>query len=737
MRKGNNKNSSSAKSKEEVKVKEKEQAKEKKDKKSNALVSSAKSQLSSLKQDSSINIFQSIGARLLLIIFASIVICVSTVGIVSYQKAKGLLETNVADASMQTIKQVGNSIDTVLKSYIDISFQIMFDSIIVKSMEVITSTDKTYELLEANRNINEKLSNYMVTNNTIKNIALIPLSKADPIINGSLTQNTLNMKTGDEYRSAAWFKAAEEESGATIWIEPQAEGILDTTPYESVALARLSRNLSNADLSFMIVIEFNADQLFNAAYTVDFGDGSEVAVMDNNLNYAFSQNKERYGSEPNVAIEETTTELTSSSRTVTGADGQSYLAVFQTLQNYDQWRILGTIPIERLAEQAAPISQITIIICIIAGIIAVGIGIFVMKNVGAPLSQLSRQMEKGAKGDLTVRASVKARKDEIGKLALSFDAMMEQISALATQTTHSAAEVLKTASQLSETSNKTAIAAKEIAVATDEIAGGATSLAVEAEKGTDLTNKINEQMEQVNEYADQMSSSAREVENASQQGLSYMSELIDKTASTEQMTRAMVDKVNSLQDSTKSIVKILDVLNSITQQTNILSLNATIEAARAGAAGKGFMVVADEIRQLADQSRHSIEVVGQITAQISNEIKETVNVLTEAYPLFQEQIGSVKEANQLFLSVQAQMEQFKNNMNVVTEAFEELNKSQEILSDSMNSVSAVAEQSSATSEEVASLSTEQLSISQNLVQLSEQLQQVSNNLKDSLTKFKI
>ena len=82
----------------------------------------------------------------------------------------------------------------------------------------------------------------------------------------------------------------------------------------------------------------------------------------------------------------------------------------------------------------------------------------------------------------------------------------------------------------------------------------------------------------------------------------------------------------------------------MTKQTNILSLNATIEAARAGTAGKGFMVVADEIRKLADQSRQSIDVVGQITETIQREIDETVNVLSDAYPIFQEQISIGKRS---------------------------------------------------------------------------------------------
>src|SRR5690606_8652605 len=131
------------------------------------------------------------------------------------------------------------------------------------------------------------------------------------------------------------------------------------------------------------------------------------------------------------------------------------------------------------------------------------------------------------------------------------------------------------------------------------------------------------------------------------------------------------------------------------------------------------MVVADEIRKLADQSRQSIDVVAQITAKISGEIEETVLVLSDAYPIFQERIGSVKEANSIFVTVQEQMGHFASKLEDVTNSVEELNQSQSVLAVAMTNVSAVAEEASATSEEVASLSSEQLAISEGLVQLSE------------------
>src|SRR5690606_4809182 len=156
-------------------------------------------------------------------------------------------------------------------------------------------------------------------------------------------------------------------------------------------------------------------------------------------------------------------------------------------------------------------------------------------------------------------------------------------------------------------------------------------------------------------------------------------------------------KVDHLKESTSSITQILEVLNDITRQTNILSLNATIEAARAGSAGKGLMVVADEIRKLADQSQNLIQTVAQITAKIQSEIGETVDVLSQAYPLFQEQIGSVKEADLIFKNVQSQMNGFIQQLDGVTASIHELENSQHSLSEAMGSVSAVSEQSSATS----------------------------------------
>ncbi|MFC5528743.1 methyl-accepting chemotaxis protein [Cohnella yongneupensis] len=232
-----------------------------------------------------------------------------------------------------------------------------------------------------------------------------------------------------------------------------------------------------------------------------------------------------------------------------------------------------------------------------------------------------------------------------------------------------------------------------------------------------------------------MSQSAAEMVEVSEDGTEQMNRLIGKTSKTESMTRSMIDKVEKLKESTGSIRKILIMLNSITNQTNILSLNASIEAVRAGAAGKGFMVVAEEIRKLADQSRQSIQVVGEITELIQGEIEETVNVLTEAYPLFQEQMSSVKDTDSLFRRVREQMGELISDMEEATRSIRDLDKVQVELSGSMSNVSAVSEQASATSEEVASLTVQQRHASDGLVELSGKLEGLSAALKETLSRF--
>jgi methyl-accepting chemotaxis protein len=697
-----------------------------------AISQAAKSATTSIKGTKLSNPIKSVGTKLFLIIFCSIIACVMTVGLMAYSKSKSIVEKKVSEASFETIKQVANNLDVIYRTYEDLSLQILIDKDFHSIVRKMTESEEEYAKFEASRNLGDKMQNYLMGNSTIVSMMLLPVNpKLDVITAGSATNNS-----AEKLMKTAWYMDTLKNAGKASWIPPQPEGLANASGVPTIGLSRLIKDTTTSESSYVLLMEIPVSSIAERFSDVSLGKDSQLAIVDADSNYITNPDETMIGKTASITLPKEGDKSQEDSVKMKTTNGEDVLATYKTFAAMD-WKLVGTVPVKELVKDAKAIQNMTWITVFVAALIAIAIGILVIMTIAKPLVKLRNLMTEGASGNLTVRSEMNNRQDEIGELSKSFNLMMTQITALAVQTTRSAEDVLLTATELSDASRKTAISAKEIAVATEEIAGGATSLAVEAERGTDLTGHIDVQMKKVIDANEQMVRSAQEVEKASEQGTAYMGVLIQKTGMTEEMTRSMVEKVDALKESTGSIVKILDVLNNLTKQTNILSLNATIEAARAGAAGKGFMVVADEIRKLADQSRQSIDVVGQITEKIRGEIDETVHVLSDAYPLFQEQIGSVKEANQIFLTVSGQMGQLTQRLELVTDSIGQLDESQSVLAEAMTNVSAVAEESSATSEEVASLSTEQLSISDGMVRLSEKLDTVSRELKDSLAQFKI
>ncbi|SEC74018.1 methyl-accepting chemotaxis protein [Paenibacillus sp. GP183] len=675
------------------------------------------------------NPVKSVGMKLFLMFFISILLFVLVVGMVSYQLSKGVIKEKVSVGSQQTITQAGKKLDFVFQTLEDTTLQIMLDKEIQDLLAAVPNIKSgSYESLESSRKITDKLNVFLFANKNIKSLQLY--ETGGKLIN--MVGNSTSL-SGANVSGEAWFKQTMENNGKASWLDTKEKGYSGGTA-SSFAIGRVLKNTTTSNNSGILLIEFGTEVLVNEIGAINLGPESEVGITNATNKYIATANNANL--EKAAKIQLTKEELALAPGTSGSFENADRRMVAYYKTKISGWNLVAHMPVSSLVKDADKIFNFTLIIALVASLIATLIGLFVARSIGRPLVLLRNLMQQGAKGNLTVRANYQSQ-DEIGQLGKSFDVMMQQITGLVQQTRLSAQLVLETAGELTNSSKTTAIAAREIATATDEISNGAAGLATESERGNELTQHIGARMKKVIEANLEMGTSAADVQSSSEQGTRYMSELISKTNLTEEMIRSMVEKVDNLKESTRSIRKILDMLNNMTKQTNILSLNATIEAARAGAAGKGFMVVADEIRKLADQSRQSIDIVGQITETIQKEIDETVKVLSNATPIFQEQIQSVKEADTIFKQVTTHMSGFIEQLSTVSDSISTLDQSQIVLSDAMTNVSAVAEQSLATSEEVASLSSEQLSISDGLVKLSDQLEHLSNSLKDTLSKFEV
>ncbi|MFF2017284.1 methyl-accepting chemotaxis protein [Paenibacillus sp. NPDC058177] len=690
----------------------------------------------SVSQMKKVNPLKSVGVKLFLIFLSSIVVVVLLLGLLSYSKAKSTIKSNVAEANRQTVIQNSEKMDIILKQYETLALQLFFDPQIQNDLTSLDKADNYYDKFVASSAIGKKLSSQTTSDSNVVSISLIPEEAASDVITTGSSGLVL-----EGIRDTDWFKQAVErtkeykshysdtDGAQNYWFSTAVEGKGGT----NIAMVRSLRNLGE-NSGYVMLLELKNKMLEDAFKSVKLGDGARIQLVDPNGIVIASNTPAEDGLESKFAfIKDSKTK--NKSQENKDEDGKQVLAVFNPMTKAD-WKLSGIIPTGELVKEAYPILLTTFFAAGGAAVLAILLGYWMVRMIARPLSRLKDLMVEGAKGDLSVRTEY-ASQDEIGQLSASFNTMMGRITELVAQTTETAREVLETAGELGDASRKTAVSAKEIAAATEEIAGGAGSLALEAERGNELTELIATQMQTVVYANSEMDEAARSVGEASSRGANQLEELLGQTSRTGEMTGALVARVNNLKETVFSVIKVLDVMKNITQQTNILSLNATIEAARAGEAGRGFMVVAGEVRQLADQSKQSIALVAGITDKIMTEMNETVAVLSEVAPLFEAQMGSVKNTSDIFVSVKDQMDEFITSLESVTSSINSLNHSQGVLSEAMGNVSAVAQQSSATSEEVASLSSEQQNVSDQLVSLSGKLESVSGQLKEKLSLFKI
>lgn len=664
---------------------------------------------------------RSIGTRMLLLFVCIVSLLVAAVGLLSYRiTASSLLEQAEA-GSERTIALAGEKLDMKQKLYQDMSNQLGNNSRFIENLFQVTIPDLGEDERQRRQaEIRDMLGQLALSDAAIRNISLIPLE--DDIGTVSTAGQEVQAET-----DAPWIRDIRNSGGAPVWLPVREGGYLGSSQKPLFAYGKLFGKQNVGSRDFVLLVQIDAEVLSEMIAGVSLSAGGAAAVLD--------------GQGVPLAVNRQTDAFRAFAQTPEKAAGSvknkdnGLLYAYRT-SAISGWTVVGTAPISELTGAAADIRLLTIGVIAGSSAIAFVVGLTLVLAIGRPLGELEALMAEAASGNFRGRMRRK-RGDEIGRVADAYNAMAKQIGELVAGTHRTVEELAVSSERMSDAAAETAVAAAEVGAASGQIAAGAAGLSDNAVDGARQVETMGARLAQAADLQRRMAASASEADAASRQGAAKAGELMAKTTDTELRFRVVSERVQSLDASAHAIRDLLQLMTDMAKRIQILSLNASIEAARAGSAGAGFKVIADEIRKLAEQSGASTLQAGGLTQTIRDEVAGAASSIRETLPTFEEMVGEVGTVGRVMDEVLVRTDQVLSCSAQVTEALKQLQHTQQMLAASVVEVSSVAQQSSASSEQVAALCAGQQAIGERLVDLSHNLKAISSRLEEQMRRFQV
>ncbi|WP_297201526.1 methyl-accepting chemotaxis protein [Thermanaeromonas sp.] len=403
------------------------------------------------------------------------------------------------------------------------------------------------------------------------------------------------------------------------------------------------------------------------------------------------------------------------------------------------WSVGINVPNDEVLEKAAGLKQTMLLVSLLIIVAALVLTFVMARTITTPLIMEVEQLGVIASGDFTrpVPEEFLRRKDEIGKVAQAVDQLQARIRPLLSGIKEDAKTLAGSSETLSATSEEIASSSNEVAKAIQQVASGASEQASHLQEILGLIENITTSLERVYTELGRVKANSEETSRLADTGKKELDSLIVSIKGVREAFKIVVERLEVLKGSVNQVEEILEVINGIAEQTNLLALNAAIEAARAGEAGRGFAVVADEVRKLAEQSRASSDKIRVLLNNITSETNEVVTTSEEVTRQIASQLENVDHTIKAFDAI---LESVAAIVPMIEATYREVDstvKAKDVVLDRVQSVSAVSEEASASAQEI-SASAEELSAStQEIAANAQQVMEVAKRLEEQVGRFKV
>jgi methyl-accepting chemotaxis protein len=381
-----------------------------------------------------------------------------------------------------------------------------------------------------------------------------------------------------------------------------------------------------------------------------------------------------------------------------------------TFKNYRNWIIAGGAPLKDFTSESLKEVNIVFVCSSISVVIILIILIaFVFKkSVTSPLKNITETITKVASGDLSSKSSLK-KSDEVGVIADNLNKMTEKINLALVKISESDSILNKYAESLNNSSIEIASGAENQAKQISNIESSMFEMTTTVKEILDSTNQISTELSEVN--------------NANISGQKILEQTLELTTDITKSAESTSESIYKLSVSSQEINEMVGMIADIADQTNLLALNAAIEAARAGEQGRGFAVVADEVRKLAEKTSSATHEINNVVSTIQKDIENSVKEMDKG-------VHVTKKNEEM-------IEKLKYSISLITERVSSITIKISSIAGAVNQQSISSEEISGNISDIAAITQENAAISKENEKQSKKLLGISEELTNSIKIFKL
>ncbi|MCC9024187.1 methyl-accepting chemotaxis protein TlpB [Bacillus nakamurai] len=589
-----------------------------------------------------------------------------------------------------------------------------------KAIEFFSETLKTSSFTKKNKSeLEGKFGQYTSIH---KDVARIYGGTED----GSYTQAPKeNLPAGYDPRTRTWYKDAVKAGG----------GLVVTDPYiaanDGSMVVTVAQQLQ--DGSGVVAMDITIDQLLKQMQEIKIGQKGFVFIVSKNKTYVAHKDHKPGEKVSTPWVNEV---YSNNSGIISYKLNNQDKKMAFTTNKLTGWKIAGSMELNEIKDASKPVLTMGMIVLGASVIIGGILILLIVRSITTPLKRLVRSSKQISGGDLTETIDIRS-KDELGELGASFNEMGESLRGLISAIQSSVDNVAASSEQLTASASQTSKATEHITMAIEQFSNGNEEQSEKVESSSAKLNHMNDGLLAVSQTSAAITEASKQSTEIAGTGETYVQKTVGQMKLINQSVQQAEAVVKGLEAKSKDITHILRVINGIADQTNLLALNAAIEAARAGEYGRGFSVVAEEVRKLAVQSADSSKEIEKLIQEITAEIDTSLHMFTSVNEEVQSGLTVTDRTKESFQNIFGMTNEIAEKLQSMNSTVEQLSDSSQHVSAAVTDIADVSRESAASIQDIAASAEEQLASMEEISTSADTLAQMAEELRELTKQFKI